>query len=231
MALVVIKNPPANEGDVELQVWLLGLEDPLVKSMCQPTSVYLPGESHGQTSPAGELQSTLCGKYSYYLRIIGEESETRRSNKIMCFVACVKLMLSFCPFECGTLARFTIRACLSQRPGSRPSEAQARRQHWGSLTAQWLRLLPTRGCSSGSGVGSILHAEWYSQKKPHFFLKNREDSSISPVSRRMSISPWWESSPSHKTTSCHEGMRMLTLPLGTIKQQTQMTCDLSHSSS
>lgn len=42
-----------------------------------------------------------------------------------------------------------------------------------SLTAQWLRLLPTRRCGSGGGVGSIPHAEWYSQKKPknHFFKK------------------------------------------------------------
>ena len=53
----VQKGEGANEGDVELQVWSLGLEDPLVKA-CQPTSVFLPGESNGQRSPVDELQST-----------------------------------------------------------------------------------------------------------------------------------------------------------------------------
>ena len=36
---VVIENLPANEGDVELQVWSLGLEDPLVKSMSTHFSI------------------------------------------------------------------------------------------------------------------------------------------------------------------------------------------------
>ena len=45
------------------------------------------------------LTLTLWGKYSYYLHIIGEESETSRLNKIMCLVTCVKIIISFCPFE------------------------------------------------------------------------------------------------------------------------------------
>ena len=48
----VVKNPPANTGDV---VWSLGQEDPWVRKIpwerkWQPTPVFLPGKSHGQRS-------------------------------------------------------------------------------------------------------------------------------------------------------------------------------------
>ena len=42
MALVV-KNPPANAGDIKDAVWIPGLEDPLVKEVA--TLVFLLGES------------------------------------------------------------------------------------------------------------------------------------------------------------------------------------------
>ena len=42
---LVVKNPPANAGD-------LGSEDPLEKEW-QPTPAFLPGESHGQRSLVG----------------------------------------------------------------------------------------------------------------------------------------------------------------------------------
>ena len=51
MALV-IKNPPANAGDIRDVGWIPGLEHPLEEYM-QPTPVFLPGESHGQKSLKG----------------------------------------------------------------------------------------------------------------------------------------------------------------------------------
>ena len=43
----MVKNLPAMQ---ETQVQFLGWEDPLEKGMAKPTSVFLPGESHGQRS-------------------------------------------------------------------------------------------------------------------------------------------------------------------------------------
>ena len=48
----VIKNPPAMQESQETQVRSLGLED-LPEDGMKPTSVFLPGESHGQRSLAG----------------------------------------------------------------------------------------------------------------------------------------------------------------------------------
>ena len=45
----VVKNLPAKQ---EMQVQSLGQKDPLEKEMA-PTSVFLPGKSPGQRSPAG----------------------------------------------------------------------------------------------------------------------------------------------------------------------------------
>ena len=50
---LVVKNPLANAGDTEKQVWSLGQEDPLEKRILQPGPVVLPGKSHGQRSLAG----------------------------------------------------------------------------------------------------------------------------------------------------------------------------------
>ena len=52
MALVV-RNPPANAGDVKrhgFDPWVGKIPWRMAK---QPTPVFLPGESHGQRSPAG----------------------------------------------------------------------------------------------------------------------------------------------------------------------------------
>ena len=51
MALVV-KNPPANAGDIRDLGSIMSWEDPLEKEMA-PTPVFLPGESHGQGSLVG----------------------------------------------------------------------------------------------------------------------------------------------------------------------------------
>ena len=51
MALVV-KNVPANAGDIRDIVQALTQEDPLEEGM-QPTPVFLAGESHGQRSVEG----------------------------------------------------------------------------------------------------------------------------------------------------------------------------------
>ena len=36
--VLVVKNPPADAGDIETQVWSLGLEDPLEKGMATHSS-------------------------------------------------------------------------------------------------------------------------------------------------------------------------------------------------
>ena len=45
-------NPPANEGDTEMQVPYLGRESPLEEAMAT-SPVFLPGESYGQRRLAG----------------------------------------------------------------------------------------------------------------------------------------------------------------------------------
>ena len=51
MALAA-KNPPANARDKGTWVGSLGWEDPLERAW-QPTPVFLPGESHGQSNVTG----------------------------------------------------------------------------------------------------------------------------------------------------------------------------------
>ena len=50
--MLVVKNPPANAEDINMQLQCLGREDPLEEGMAT-TPVFLPGESHGQRSLAG----------------------------------------------------------------------------------------------------------------------------------------------------------------------------------
>ena len=47
----MVKNPPPDAGDIRDTNSIPGLEDPLEEGMATP--VFLPGESHGQRSPAG----------------------------------------------------------------------------------------------------------------------------------------------------------------------------------
>ena len=51
--VVVVKNPPAKAGDIRDAVRSLGQENPLEEEMATTTSVFLPGESHGQRSLVG----------------------------------------------------------------------------------------------------------------------------------------------------------------------------------
>ena len=50
--VLVVNNPPANAGDIRMQVQSLGWEDPLEEAQ-KPTPVLLPRESNGQRSLAG----------------------------------------------------------------------------------------------------------------------------------------------------------------------------------
>ena len=45
----MVKNPPANAGDAGH----VGLIPGSGRRKCQPTPVFLPGESHGQRNPVG----------------------------------------------------------------------------------------------------------------------------------------------------------------------------------
>ena len=49
---LVVENPPANAGDVKMQVQSLGWEDPLEEGLAP---VSLTGESHGQRSLVGYI--------------------------------------------------------------------------------------------------------------------------------------------------------------------------------
>ena len=49
----MVKNPPANAGDISNVSSIQGLEDPLVEGMTAHLSLFLPGESHGQRSLEG----------------------------------------------------------------------------------------------------------------------------------------------------------------------------------
>ena len=50
---LVVKNPPANAGDIKDVGSIPGWEDPLEGRAWQPTSVFLPGEFYVQRSLAG----------------------------------------------------------------------------------------------------------------------------------------------------------------------------------
>ena len=50
--VLVVKNSPANAGDIEMQVSSPGQEDPLEKEMAT-APVFFPGESHRQRSLEG----------------------------------------------------------------------------------------------------------------------------------------------------------------------------------
>jgi len=50
---LVVKNPPANAGDVKESKLLLRVRKIPWRRACQPTPVFLPGESHGQSSLVG----------------------------------------------------------------------------------------------------------------------------------------------------------------------------------
>ena len=54
--MLVVKNPPANAEDINMQLQCLGREDPLEEGMAT-TPVFLPGESHGQRT----WWATVCG--------------------------------------------------------------------------------------------------------------------------------------------------------------------------
>ena len=54
------KTPPANAGDTKDRVQSLGQEDPLEEGMAT-TPVFLPEESHGQRSLAGDIASYRVG--------------------------------------------------------------------------------------------------------------------------------------------------------------------------
>ena len=50
----MVKNPPADAGDIRDMSLILGWEDPLEKKMeKEPTPIFLPGESYEQRSLMG----------------------------------------------------------------------------------------------------------------------------------------------------------------------------------
>ena len=51
--VLVVKNLPANAGDVRAAVLIPGLGKIPCRRAWRPTPVFLPGESHGQRSMAG----------------------------------------------------------------------------------------------------------------------------------------------------------------------------------
>ena len=51
--VLVVKNPPASAGDIRDMGSILGLRKIPWRRAWQPTTVFLPGESHGQRSLSG----------------------------------------------------------------------------------------------------------------------------------------------------------------------------------
>ena len=50
---LVVKNPPANAGDIRGMVLIPGLRRSPGEGRGKPTPIFLPGESHGQRSLVG----------------------------------------------------------------------------------------------------------------------------------------------------------------------------------
>ena len=59
---LLVKNPPANAGNVNRLVFNPWVGKIPWRRAWQPTPVFLPGELHGQMSPTGELQFTWSQK-------------------------------------------------------------------------------------------------------------------------------------------------------------------------
>ena len=53
--VLVVKNPPTNAGDIKRRGFDPWIRKIPWKKAWQPTSVFLPGESHGQRSLAGYI--------------------------------------------------------------------------------------------------------------------------------------------------------------------------------
>ena len=73
----------------ETQIWFLGWEDPW-KRAWQPTPVFLPGESHGQKSPAGyspwgrkELDTTEETEHAHIYVYVYMEKIFPREEKLI----------------------------------------------------------------------------------------------------------------------------------------------------
>ena len=69
---VVVKNPPVNAGDTELQVRSLGREDLLEEGMAV-IPVFLPGEPHEQRSlasysPWGHRESIQLNNFHFHFQ-------------------------------------------------------------------------------------------------------------------------------------------------------------------
>ena len=56
---IVVKNPPANSGEIRDVGSILGLGRSPWRRKCQPTTVFLSGESHGQRSLAGSSEKSM----------------------------------------------------------------------------------------------------------------------------------------------------------------------------
>ena len=72
----MVKNPPANARDVRDVGLVAGLGRSPGEGKCQPTPVFLPGESHGQRSLVG------------YSPLGHKESDTTEATKHAHMVTC-----------------------------------------------------------------------------------------------------------------------------------------------
>ena len=77
----MVKNPPAMQ---EIQVWSLGLEDPLKREWL-PTPVLLPGEFHGQNSlvnysPRGHKELGMAEQLDCSLSVVHLLGQPKESD-------------------------------------------------------------------------------------------------------------------------------------------------------
>ena len=62
--VLMVKNLPANAGDIKMRVHLLGWEDPLEEGMATDSSIFLPGESPWTEEPGG-IQSKVSQRVGH----------------------------------------------------------------------------------------------------------------------------------------------------------------------
>ena len=85
----MVKNPPAHEGDMRDVDSVPGLGRSSGEGNGrQPTSVFLPGEAHGQRSLAG--YSLGVTKSQTQLKRLSTHKQARQSAQLLCWNLCPK---------------------------------------------------------------------------------------------------------------------------------------------
>ena len=105
------KNLPAMQEQQEIQVQYLGREDPLAKGIA-PTLVFLPGDSHGQLSLAGQSIGSQSRTWLKWFSICMQKNKQSIFKKIFIYLLTWQhqVLVSACRiFSCCML---TLSCCM-----------------------------------------------------------------------------------------------------------------------